>query len=109
MKTVNTQVTKEVWVINDQDKDIKVKIRRFPLSLSLFAPTDPDATVKLAWQRFDYCVIDWEGYQDENGKPLECNSENKRIVFDFHDDDMLWIATEIMKLDPNHKKKVQML
>jgi hypothetical protein len=107
MKVVNTKVVKEVWVTNDQD-EYKVKLVRFPLSRSLFAPNDPDAFVKLAWQRFDYCLLDWDGIVDENDKPLECNTDNKRIVFDFDEDMMLWIATQIHLLEgPETKKKLK--
>lgn len=104
MKVVNTGVTEEIWVDNPDDKEVKVKIRRFPLSLSLFAPNEPDGVVKLAWQRFDYCIVDWQGFVDQDENTLECNSVNKKIVFDFNEDIMIWVANEINKL--NSKKKV---
>ena len=25
----------------------------------------------------DYCVVDWEGIEDEKGKAIECTKENK--------------------------------
>jgi len=25
----------------------------------------------------DYCIIDWEGLEDDDGNPLECNRKNK--------------------------------
>ena len=105
MKTVNTKITKEIWVDNKQDQDVKIKLRRFPLSLSLFAPNDPDGIVKLAWQRFDYCIVEWQGFVDEEGKELECNTENKKTVFDFYEITMLWVASELRKLETPAKKK----
>ena len=105
MKIVDTRVTSEVWITNDQDTEVQVKLRRFPLSLALYAPNDADGIVKLAWQRFNYCVTSWKGFLNENEKPLVCNEENKRIVFDFDEDTMLWIANEIHNLDKATKKK----
>ena len=58
MKIVNTKVTQEIWVTNKQDKDVKVKLRKFPMSLALYAPNDNDGNVKLAWQRFNYCITE---------------------------------------------------
>ena len=107
MKTVNTKITKEVWVTNDEDNDVQFKLRRFPLSLSLFAPNDSEGIVKLAWQRFDYCITSWKGMIDENGKELECTTDNKRLVFDFYEDVMLWVAAQIHKLETPIKKKLK--
>ena len=107
MKIVNTKITQEKWVTNEQNKDevYKVKLRRFPMSLSIFAPNDSDGIVKAAWQRFDYCITDWEGLVDEDEQPLEYNEKNKRLVFDFSEDIMIWVALEINKLDAPLKKK----
>lgn len=108
MKVVDVKsLRSETWHENPNDPEIKVKIRRFPLSASLFAPNDPDGFIKLAWQRFNYCIIDWKGFTDTEDKPLECNDENKRAVFDFFEDILVWVSSLIMDQDIiNIKKKV---
>jgi len=105
MKIVNTDLAKEVWFVNDQDKDVQVLMRRFPVSMSIFAPNDQDGIVKLAWQRFNYCLVDWKGFIDENDKVLECVEENKRMVFDYDTDSLLWITSLISSFDKSITKK----
>jgi hypothetical protein len=106
MKIVNTKMAEEKWFTNEQDADVKVLLRRFPVSNSLFAPDDDDRVMKLAWQRFEYCIVDWKGFLDESDAKLECNSDNKKLVFDYDVDTLMWISGLVVAFDhPEDKKK----
>ena len=36
--------------------------------------------VEFLQRMFDAACVDWKGLDDENGNPIECNSENKRFI-----------------------------
>jgi hypothetical protein len=105
MKVVSKKLTEEMWHTHPEDVDVKVKIRRFPLTSALFAPNDPDALAKLAWQRFNYSITKWHGFVDDDGNPLECNEDNKRTVFDHMEDVLLWVASLMKEQDKPDEKK----
>lgn len=100
MKKINTKLAEERWVEYEKDKDIKVKVRLFPMSQSLFAPIDEEGMGKAAWIRFNYCLIDWKGLTDENDKEFICNEKNKKYLFDHILELMMWI-TSILNEDIN--------
>lgn len=39
-----------------------------------YTEVDDDAYSRLMW---DYCIVDWEHLEDEDGKPIECTADNK--------------------------------
>jgi hypothetical protein len=49
------------------------------------------------YERFDKTVIEWEGIGDENGKPIPCTPENKRMVANLNQE----IALEVLRLADN--------
>ncbi len=59
----------------------------------------------------DSQVVAWEGVCDENGKPIECNSENKRALANCKENEhiCLYIQQEIAKIgqeaEAEEKKK----
>lgn len=88
MRTLNKNKTKGEWISFPEDNELKFQIR--PLSISNMNNI-PSSVEELppseyfAW--FNYMCTGWSGYTDENGKELECNDENKRLVFD-HDQEI---------------------
>ena len=106
MRTVNINVAEKISVTNESD-GYKVEIRRFPLSGGMFAPNDNSGLAKMAWQRFNYSVTNWEGLEDQDKNVLTCDEDNKKLVFDFDLDLLMWITGEINKLDVqiDNKKK----
>jgi len=100
MRTINKKkIADEIWVKFPEDEEIQLKIRQFPTSQGMYIPGISDETMfEFAWKKFNYCIVDWKGFIDENEKPLECNEENKRYVYDYIEDIMMWASNEISKL-----------
>lgn len=89
---INTKLNvKERWV--KLEDDVEVLLRPFPFSM--FDITKVDAVL---WQQFDYCVKDWKGVEDDDGKEFKCNEANKKYVFDFVDDFRNPVVNEIVNL-----------
>ena len=39
--------------------------------------TDDSVRDRIVW---DYCIVDWENLEDEDGNPIECNTDNKLLL-----------------------------
>ncbi len=39
--------------------------------------TDDDLQGRLLW---DFCIVDWEGFFDAEGKPIPCNIDTKNLL-----------------------------
>jgi hypothetical protein len=100
MRKINrTILAEERWVTNPDDKEIRVKLRRFPVSQGMYIPgVSSESMWSFAFKKFDYCILEWEGINNEEGNLLECNSENKKLIYDYIEDLMMWISVEIKKL-----------
>lgn len=48
--------------------------------------TDSESLYKLKISRINKTIFDWDGIEDMNGKPIECNLENKEIVYNYNRD-----------------------
>lgn len=59
LSAINKKATKQKW-----DKRAR----------QMVTETDDELSFEML---HDYCVVDWEGIEDENGKPIECAKENK--------------------------------
>lgn len=85
MKTINKKTLKGKWYKFPEDKDIEVLVRPFSV-FSMTKPPSADATeinITDFYENFAYVLLDWKGIVDEDKKPLKCNDENKKIVYDF--------------------------
>ena len=83
------------WVDYPDDKDVRLKIRPFPMSNGILFDTSEKRLTEYTWDKFNYCVVDWEGILDENDNPLECNDENKRLIFDYGQEIVMWVSLKI--------------
>lgn len=52
----------------------------------------------IAVDRFCAIIEDWDGVEDEEGKPLECNRENKESLFAYNRDLVDWLMDEYDKI-----------
>lgn len=73
---INKKAVKSNWF--DFNEKVKFNLKPFPFSSVKLS--DVDATL---WAQFDFCVIDWKGLEDDEGKALKCDEENKRFIFDY--------------------------
>lgn len=95
MKKIDKSFVKEKWVKHPDDPEVEILVRPFPLSNSLFAPSDDQKVMKLAWEKFNYSIMDWKGFVDQDDKPIECNEENKKFIFDYDYDTITWASAVI--------------
>lgn len=73
---INTKI-EAVWF--PWEGNVKVEIRAFPYSRMVI----DEGMVEGLWNRFNFCVTNWEGFVDEEGKEYPCNEETKRYLFDY--------------------------
>ena len=77
---LNTKLDKGDWV--DYEDGVKFLIRPFPAS-QMMITTKEEEYMNQAVKMFKYCVVDWEGLEDEEtGKPVPCNDKMKQYIFD---------------------------
>lgn len=70
----------------DYQDGVRLKIRPYPASMSNVIIRAGKGVVlegEESLKMFVYCLIDWDGVVDANGKPLPCTDEIKRIIYDF--------------------------
>lgn len=102
---IDTKLAEAKWIDYEDDTEVKFKLRPFPMSQGIYV--DSDDIIEYTWKKFNYSVIDWKGITNEKDQPLECNDENKKFIFDYVQDLMMWIMVEISKLtsDLSSQKK----
>lgn len=92
---INRKLAEAKWV--DYEDDIKFKIKSFPMSHGIFFQGSKEDLVEFTWKRFNYCVVDWSGFVDEKDEPLECNEDNKKYIFDYYPNIMMWVSSQIVE------------
>jgi len=73
---INKKAVKTDWF--EYNETVKFNLKPFPFSS--IKVTDVDASL---WEQFKFCIIDWKGLEDDDGKKLECDEENKKFIFDY--------------------------
>ncbi len=89
---LNTKIDKGGWV--DWEDDARFLLRPYPITKI----TSTDIDVKKALEMFQYCLIKWDGINDESDKPYPCNQATKKYVFDHVADLREFVNDEITKL-----------
>jgi len=79
MKQLDLKKLEGTWV---EYEGFSMKIRPFPNSMNPYTMTGDITFGHYVWVVFNACVLDWKDLQDQNGKALSCNEDNKRLVFD---------------------------
>ena len=98
MKKYDIESTKGVWTKFPDDEEVSLLLRPFTLFSFTKMPSDDSFNIKEFWSVFDYCVLDWKGFVNAEDKVLECNTESKRMVFDYDQDIVLFVISETSKL-----------
>jgi len=97
MRKFNKNNTKEAWKTHPDEKDVKAKIRPFKLLSLTKIPTAEEVGLDQMWNVFNYVLIDWKGIEDEDG-PMECNEENKELVYNYDQEFVVFIINEAGKM-----------
>lgn len=89
------------WVkYNDE---VKLQIRPMPNNVNPYK-LNADTTIgQYAWEVFDYCVVGWEGFEDEKGNELKFTKKNKELVFNTLDN----ISNFVMEQQSMLKERFQ--
>ena len=95
---INTKLAEAKWVKYNDDEEVEFKLRPFPMSQGMWIPDTSDDITDYTWKKFNYCVLDWKGLNDQDGTPLECTEENKQYIFDYVHEIMLWVSVQIASL-----------
>ena len=61
--------------------EVQFQIRPFK-----FTSMNLESITESMYLQFDYCIVDWKGIDDEKDKPLKCNEENKKHLYDYYQD-----------------------
>lgn len=103
---IKKSAVKERWIDYPDEDGVKFKVRPFPMSEGTLAfGDDPKQLTEITWKKFNYCVVDWQGLVDDNDQTLDCNEENKRFLFDFVFDLVMWVVVEVNKDTENIREK----
>jgi len=99
MKKINTKPLKGKWFTFPDDEEISVLIKPFSLFNMNRMPSENIEDVNVAdfFDNFKYVCLDWKGLIDEDDKPLECNEENKRVVYDYFQELVAFVIDNSMK------------
>ena len=87
------------WV--DYEGGVRLQIRPFPASEGIFTPTNAEELSQATWARYNYCLQGWEGLKEEDDSDFEFNEENKKFVFDFVQDLVLFVVTQSRMMEGN--------
>jgi len=104
MRINKKAIDKEWFDFEKGDIKARFEIRPFPLSL---ARNTEDNTFATMCSQLVYSVTAWEGIVDENDKVLECNDENKEILFNFDDDVREFIFGKMAELRDKVKRELK--
>lgn len=75
----------------EYSEGVEFLIKPFPLSERALSPSNSNITEILIKQAM-YCLQDWKGVVDSEDKPIKCSDENKKFIFDFSHDIVIWVC-----------------
>jgi len=92
---INKSLIEAKWIEFKEAKGVSFKIRPFPVSHNVIRTSiAKNDQVESFFKIFDYCVVDWKGINGEDDKPLECNTENKKFLFDYSESIMMFVINK---------------
>ena len=108
MKKFNVKTTKGEWLKFLEDEEVELNIRPFSLFSLTKVPSEETVDMTQLWNIFNYCLIDWKGIEGETG-PMECNEENKKIVYDYDQQLVAFVVARASELRDNvvSKKEIK--
>ena len=84
MYKFNKNRTQFQWITLSNGLKFKVKpMSLFSNAFPQIDENDRQKQIESNFQMFNSVVDAWEGVYDEQELPLECNAENKKLLFDF--------------------------
>ena len=93
-KKFNLKLKEGNWI--DWEDGCKLRLRPFPASQTMM--TEKDFDMDFSVKMFKICVVDWEGFVDDDDKPIECNDETKQYMFDYYPELINFVLENVNKL-----------
>ena len=87
-------IKKEEWFDLDDSQEVSFKIRPFPASHNVLRSIGDSDNVDIWWKMFNYSLVEWKGVYDKNEVKMECNDENKKVLFDYSQDVMMFVCNK---------------
>ena len=98
MRKFKVKPIKGVWIDVPGDEEVKLQIKPMSVFTLKKLPTTSEITIEDGWNMFNMMLIGWKGFVDEDDKPLECNEENKKMVYEYDQDLVTFAIEECNKL-----------
>lgn len=64
---------------------------------------------KFSEMLWDYCIVDWEGLEDDAGKPIECSRENKLKLIREHVGFQFFVSTCIERVTEQIENQLEVV
>ena len=105
---INTKLDKPVWF--DYNNTVKFYLRSFPINdFNLLSDDFESSNPKIIGLKIaSYCLVDWEGFETEDGKKFECNEKNKEYLLSYYPEFIDFISKKVESLknvEPHTIKK----
>ena len=88
------KIKKDRWIALPDDAEVQILIKPFSVLYLKTLPSDDQVNSSMMWDVFNAVVVDWKGFEDEDGKKLECNAKNKRTVAEQFSDVLSFVFSE---------------
>lgn len=98
MRKLNKSIASGQWITHPDDKSLQFEVRPLNLFNMNNIPTVDNIAPEQVWDWFNYICMNWKGYVDENDKPLVCDEDNKKLVFNFDQEIVGFVIEESNKL-----------
>lgn len=91
---IDTNLTKGKTV--EWEDGVKFLLRPYPMS-QLRISDKVELQMEQMLKMFKYCVVNWEGLEDEAGKLVDCTDKTKQYIFDHFSDIRDFVSENITK------------
>ena len=93
---INSKLEDGKWV--KYNEKVQFKIRAFPVKNLMLVSDSMEHMETVGLKICDYCVTDWKGFEDEEGKEFKYSDENKTYLFNYYPAFIEFISKEVEKL-----------
>jgi len=83
MRKIDRNALKGTWIKFPEDEEVELLMKPFSLFNLTKMPNEENMDFARLWDIFNFCVLDWKGILDKDGKPIECDEKNRKMVFDY--------------------------
>lgn len=97
MLVIDREQEKEKWF--DYDKDTKYLIKPFPILERSLNPSMTSTFSSILYKQAVYCLKDWKGVVDINGKEVPFSEDNMKFIFKYSQDIVQWVCVKSVEIN----------